>query len=783
MPRTPERVPSPADRTTPPRDPPAWRACAHFAPGPDTHPMKLHSIPPACAVVAALACCTAAQAHDPADTPPARDLGTVVITGRQPTSLPTQLPTTVESITGRQIEDTINATDSEDALKYLPSLLVRKRYIGDYNHAVLSTRASGTGNSARSLVYADGILLSNLLGNGAAFAPRWGMVTPEEIERVDVLYGPFSAAYPGNSVGAVVDYVTRMPGRLEAHVKLGGSRQGFRLYGSNGHFGSWQTSASIGNREGAWSWRVNMNHQDSEGQPQVFVTAPTPPSGTSGAVPAFDRTGRRVWILGTSTQYRTKQDHLKAKLAYDPSPVVRASYTFGWWGNDAEGHGGTYLRDSATGQPRYTAAMAETRDRIEHATHAISVRQHTHGVFDWSVAASVYDYAKDLSRRSAGLLPEAAAGGPGTVTDQQGTGWRTLALAGVWRPPASRHVLDFGMQQDTYQLRTRVGNASHWIRDVDTAFASRFDGNTRLRSLYAQDAWRLAPLWNSVLGLRAEHWQAWGGLTQAAGQPATRTQAHPERDRTFWSPKAALAFRASDALVLKASAGRAIRFPTVSELYQGGFNSAGQLINNNPDLRPERSFTTELTAEWQWPRGQLRTTCFHERTKNGLFSQLNAATNANTVQNVGRLRTNGLEVALQAQDLLRKGVDLAGSLTHADSKVVENDGFPDTVGKQQIRVPKWRANLLATWRADAQWSATFGARYGGRQFNTLDNSDTNGFAYQGTSKFFTTDLRLRYRHDRHWSAALGVDNLNDYRYWNFHPYPQRTLVAELKFDL
>jgi iron complex outermembrane receptor protein len=73
----------------------------------------------------------------------------VTISGGQPTSLPTQIPTTIEGITREQIEHSINATDSEDALKYLPSLLVRKRYIGDYNHAVLSSRASGTGNSRR----------------------------------------------------------------------------------------------------------------------------------------------------------------------------------------------------------------------------------------------------------------------------------------------------------------------------------------------------------------------------------------------------------------------------------------------------------------------------------------------------------------------------------------------------------------------------------------------------------------------------------------------------------
>jgi hypothetical protein len=147
--------------------------------------------------------------------------------GNRPTSLPTQIPTTIEGITAAEIARGINATDAEDALKYLPSLLVRKRYIGDYNHAVLSTRASGTGNSARSAVYADGILLSNYLGNGATFAPRWGMVTPRKIERVDVLYGPFSAAYGGNSVGAVVDYVTRMPRRFEAHAKLSLAHQPF----------------------------------------------------------------------------------------------------------------------------------------------------------------------------------------------------------------------------------------------------------------------------------------------------------------------------------------------------------------------------------------------------------------------------------------------------------------------------------------------------------------------------------------------------------------------------
>ena len=194
----------------------------------------------------------ARDAPPAAETAMSQSLGVVTVVARRPSSLPTQIPTTIEGVSGETVARTVNATDSEDALKYFPSLNVRKRYIGDFDHAVLASRASGTQNSARSLVYADGILLSNLLGNGATFTPRWGLVTPEEIERVDVLYGPFSAAYPGNSVGAVVDYVTRMPEQLELHAALSTFGEDFDVYETHDSFGGWQASASYGDAHGAF---------------------------------------------------------------------------------------------------------------------------------------------------------------------------------------------------------------------------------------------------------------------------------------------------------------------------------------------------------------------------------------------------------------------------------------------------------------------------------------------------------------------------------------------------
>src|SRR5689334_13837995 len=159
-------------------------------------------------------------------------------------------PNTKESVSAARLRETVSVRNTEDSLRYFPSLLVRKRHVGD-TQAPLATRTSGVGASAHSLIYADGVLLSALIGNNNNFAsPRWGMVSPEEISQVDVLYGPFSAMYPGNSIGAVVNITTRMPDSLEASTTVAGNLQTFDQYASRGHHPAYQLSETVGDRTG-----------------------------------------------------------------------------------------------------------------------------------------------------------------------------------------------------------------------------------------------------------------------------------------------------------------------------------------------------------------------------------------------------------------------------------------------------------------------------------------------------------------------------------------------------
>lgn len=747
-----------------------------------------------------------------------RELGVVTITGGQPTSLPTQIPTTMEGIGREQIEQAINATDSQDALKYFPSLLVRKRYIGDYNHAVLSSRASGTGNSARSVFYADGILLSNFLGNGVgglSFPPRWGLVTPEEIERVDVMYGPFSAAYPGNSVGAVVDYVTRMPTKLEGHAKLGYVVQPFELYGTDTTYRSWQSSASLGSKAGDWSWWINVNRTDSESQPLGFasrlVSSGTPgAAGTSvsGAAAERNTADQPIYVLGHNTQYHTVQDHLKVKLAYDVSPTVRATYTLGMWENTSTNRPSSYLRNGAGGPvaagaisiagasfaPITGADFSLTDEKLRHFMHGLTLKSRTSGTWDWEVTASRYDYGRDIKRQNAAAntLPGALVGGAGTIADGSGTGWTTFAARATWRPQGTTgpHIVDFGYQQDLYELSYLTSNVpGNWLSGPAGSTVSDVGGKTRLQSLWAQDTWRLARDWKAVIGLRSEHWSTLNGFTQIPGATPSVNAQWPGRSEHHFSPKAALSWQWLPDTTLKASVGGAVRFPTVGELY-GATSTANSQYINDPGLRPERSWTGELSAEKDLGNGLARLTWFAETTRDALYSQTTfdpvANRNVSRVQNVGRIATQGLEAAYNGTDVLVRGLDLLGSVTYAHSVIRENAGFVttpgDTVGKRQPNIPRWRASALASYRWTPQWSTSVGARFSGRQFRTLDNADINGNTYFGVSKFFVVDIRAQWKIDKTFTAAFGIDNLNNRQYWNFHPYPQRSYVAELKAD-
>jgi iron complex outermembrane receptor protein len=798
------------------------------------HRFRLQTLAAACLWV----CLPLARAADPAPpAAPAGAEGVIVIQGSKQLLQAAGLapvPATTESITALQIEESINTVTAAGALQYLPSTHVRERYIGDRN-GVLVMRVNSSIASAQTAVYADGLLLSNYLNNSFSTAPRWGLVSPEEIDRIDTLYGPFSALYTGNSAGGVVRLSTRMPEKFEAHARADVFTQHYALYGTDASFSGHHASASVGNVAGPWAWWLALDHLDNHGQPQTFgnTTAKTGAAASAGTytdvsgspvIHDIDTAGKARIIVSSTGIDHTVQDNSKLKLSWKPAAGFALSYTLGLWQNRSDGSVDSYLRD-ATGHTVYNAgptlanpfkfirldgadytvsAATPSRAESEHWMHGLALKA-SQGAWDFDFVASLYDQKRDISRTATptnGLDDGLGAVRPGgQITYANGTGWNNLDLRWQWRNGGvddSPHTLSFGLHHDRYKLASATfGTATQpitdWLLSDSGTLSTNSYGNTQTEAAYLQDSWRLAPQWLLIVGGRLESWKAFGGSNYNAANtsPNPRNIVYADRAQSDFSPKLHLSYQLAPTLALRASFGKGVRYPTVAEIFQT-FNGPNGIKTNDPNLRPETVNSAEWVVQQELPRGLWRASVFYEDKRDALISQTDTTVtpNLSSIQNVDRLRTEGLEVAWQLNDPGLRGLELNGSLTYAHSLILRDSRSPALEGSLQPRIPDWRATAVATWHASDALSLSLSYRYSGRQHNallnttTLQYSDPNPNVYGAVSHYSVVDAKVLYRLSKPWSASLGVNNLGNFNYFvNPNPYPQRTWFAGLKYDL
>ena len=703
-------------------------------------------------------------------------------------------PATVETYDRKQIQETVNAATPAQTLKYLPSIQVRERFIGDRN-GIIATRTIGAISSAQSMLFADGVLLSNLLGNSYSFPPRWGMVSPEEIESISMMYGPFSSLYAGNSFGGVISIQTRMPEKFESHVSLQTFIQNFKLYGTDSNNTGNHESASVGSKFNDFSFLLGVDRLDNRGQPLDFAVASVNNSGAGGAsvIGAYqdksEKSAGRI-IFGATNIDDTQQINTKLKLAYDFTPEFKAAYTLGLWDADGRTDVQSYIKN-ASGSPvysgnvnfngnKYTAVkMSPSKSEALHIMQVLDLKSNTKAFFDWQLTLSDYDYQKDLS----GASSTATGENPyvtriGTLADMHGTGWTVLEARGTFRP--KNHTVDIGYHIDDYRLHSVTNEAADWLTTNKGAFNASSKGDTQTQALYIQDKWQLNPHWALTLGAREEFWVASNGENKTGAHVAS----YKNNSEAKFSPKVSISYEPEPAWGFRAAFGQAFRFPTVTELYQQ-LASGSNILVNNPNLKPEEVVSAELTAERRLMNGLIRLSFFNEHKYDGLISQTNlvsAGTTSTYFQNIDHIRTYGVELATEWQDVLISGLDLHANATLADAKVLLDSAAPSNNGNRAPRIPKQLYKAVATYHLNNDLTISLGARYSGRQYINLDNSDVNPDTYKAASQFLLVDVKANYKFSDRWTASLGIDNITNDKAYVSHPLPQRTGYLQVKFD-
>ena len=596
---------------------------------------------------------------------------------------------------------------------------------------------------------------------------------------------------------------TRQPKAFEASAKVQVFSQDYDDAGYAGTYRGHQESVWLGNRVGDWSYSISANHVRNRSQPMQYLTLQTPSTaaGTAtpvtGAVAGLDPNGRPWYLAGPigSALEESTQRQLKLRVGRDLSPTLYAEALYAYWDNDARRTGASILRDAA-GNPvssglvsingtRYgIPAGSYSPQNVEEAHGMLGLTLKTRNRSGWnvSVVGTLYDISTDLTRTASAAPPDAVRGSTGIYADNSGTGWRTLDLASSYTPSSGEaHALAFGFHGNRYVLHNQTFTTPDWISGGPASLTAGFGGTTGMQAWYAQDAWTLSPRWLATFGLRHERWNAENGFRENS----LTSVAYVNRGRSAWSPKASLSWFASEDWQLKTSISKGVRFATVAELFQGSISGV-TIVNGNAALKPERSLAKELTAEKSFAygasAGTFRATVFEDDIADTIYSQTNIVVfpNVTNIQNIDRVRTRGIELSLVASDVAVTGFDLTANISFARARILDNRNNPATIGNTWVRVPRVRANLIAAYHRDDRWCSSLAVRHSGRQFGSLDNSDSNPDTYGGTSSHTVWDTRLTYKIATQVEASIGVDNLFDRKYFAFHPYPGRSVLGELR---
>jgi iron complex outermembrane receptor protein len=698
----------------------------------------------------------------------------------------------------------VNAQNVEDLMKYAPDFFVRKRYAGDSN-GVPGFRGTHSAQSARSLVMVDGFVVSNFLGNSFAFAPKWGVVGPGEVQQFDVVYGPYSARYSGNSMGGIVNITTRSPETTEAFATVQGLAEPFDQYGTHATYWGWSGEAGLGwrQKDGPWSARLSGRHFRNDGQPMSWYgLTPTTGSGTpvtgavidkGQAIPNAPGTAANP-IFAAQSPARTTQDQAKLRIGYDGTGITGEAL-FAYWHNvDAQYAPDCYLRDASGNK------VCEGRVTTLGQTWTASGAKWSQTVRDEFLAGAklAAPIASDVTAKlnvstyqvarsdgfTSGSWAAGGTNGAGTLARQGPTGWYTaeLSIDGKTGP------LDLaaGASGNLYQTDLTNFAVPHWREDDARAFSTRTFGKTRLFAGWGEARLHADAL-VFTLGARFESWRAFdGGLGRVGTSGGIVTNRYAARSDTAFDPKLSVEWRKGDTSA-QLSLAEATRFPTVGELFQGSLNGDGSFNANSfdPNLEPERSRDANLVIAHDFGTLKLTGSAFWQRVNDTIFSFVGFNQNGittSTFKNIDVTRQYGLELIAEARDVGLHGLDLDGNIAWIDSQTIRNASAPAAEGVQFPRIPRWRLNANLRYAITPRVLASIGMRYASRP-NTdlfgLQRGDTFGY----TSELFALDAKVNWKMTDKMRLSVGVDNITNDRAWVYHPYPQRSFLVEAGWNL
>jgi len=581
---------------------------------------------------------------------------------------------------------------------------------------------------------------------------------------------------------------------------------------------------SAGNRFGDFTVSGFFNHIENQGQPQMWDAQTLQPAGTGAsegspatAVTGGNHTqnvnGEEVIITGDSGIEETVNDLYSLKFGYDLTDNLRAVFNINFedferkTGQDdlagrnylTQADGSTYWgtgssyasQDGSEFQPTKRAWGASRYAPSESVRQTLSYGLNLSGQVtdEWSIdtSASYFDAFKDENYNPTYSSLDPNDNDEGEITDKE-MWWATFDFKLATHQLFGNEDIGFmwGYQYHQADLNVIKYGSDKISKQKRTDLKQDSGGETQLHSGFAQMDYDFLDDWNIMAGARLDVWSASGGHDVKKGWGGYDRK-FDDREQSRVSPKASLSW-APNEFSARYSFSRAYRFALAQELFES--SSVGTTKNiSDPSLGPESGNFHNLTLAYEIPDGLVSVDFFFNEIDNEIMNtrKLIDGQTVSTFLGIDKTETIGVQMVYKQDGVFGLPLDLNLNGTWLDKQIKANSGREELVGKQWVRTSNWKANGSATYHITNEFQTTLSVNYRGPQYANEDNSDNTSGVYGASDEYLLLNVKSQYKqpigNDMTMTMSVGVDNLLNENYYDFHPYPQRSYFASIALDI
>lgn len=424
------------------------------------------------------------------------DLGDMVVTATRTERPLGDVPASVSVIDKETIEESPGQR-LEDILATVPGIDQQGQYTFGRGRSNLYMR--GINDTGKVLVMVDGIPLNNSYGGSV----EWNVLSPENIERIEVVRGPASSLYGSYAMAGVINIITKKPQR--GHE--------IRLRQEYSSQETWSSSVSSQGRGDRFAYRLNGRYKTSDG---YYSHRPKEPWDTKSDYEIKNIDGDLYFFQDDFSSFKLGLSHYERDFGrgYVSNDIER----------DADKMNLIYERDSGTINWRAAAYYYKEFQHVDFSgtsppyEDVVQNEEHT------------WPFYGTMLQSSIGLAD-----------------WNTLTIG------------------TEYKQSSIEGKGFNYIDEPGRY--NETEGRQQYISVYLQEEMSLLDENLIVnLGMRQDWWKSYDGSFYD-NTYTQRNADYDEKSWNSFNPKLGLLYHVTGSTALRASAAKGYAAPTLSRLY------------------------------------------------------------------------------------------------------------------------------------------------------------------------------------------------------------------------